>query len=135
MRKSIDVVGAVIVSRGRVLCTQRGGSGPLSGMWEFPGGKVEPGEVPSDALAREIDEELRCQISVGDAVTTTTHDYEFATITLATFYCTILHGHPTLTEHNEMRWLAPSELPRLNWAPADIPAVELIVKHLARLNA
>ncbi len=126
MTKLIEVVGAVIVSEGHVLCTQRGGNGPLSGLWEFPGGKVESGEAPNEALAREIYEELRCQISVGERVTTTRHEYEFATIELTTFYCALLDGHPSLTEHTEMRWLAPSELRTLDWAPADVPAVRLI---------
>jgi len=131
----INVVGAAIVAEGRVLCAQRGGTGALAGKWEFPGGKVELGEAPRDALAREIEEELRCQISVGEIVTTTTHDYEFARVTLTTFYCTIVNGHPSLTEHSDMRWLAPSELPTLDWAPADIPAVALIEKHLATSTA
>ena len=135
MKKSIEVVGAVIVRDDHVLCTQRGGDGPLSGKWEFPGGKVEVSEAPRDALAREIHEELRCQINVGEPVTTTTHEYEFATVTLTTFYCTIIAGNPSLTEHTEMRWLAPSQLPKLDWAPADIPAVALIEKHLAASTA
>lgn len=135
MKRSIEVVGAVIVSEGRVLCTQRGANGPLSGRWEFPGGKVERGEAPRDALVREIREELRCQIGVGEAVTTTTHDYEFATVTLTTFYCTVVNGHPSLTEHNEMRWLEPRELLTLDWAPADVPAAALIEKHLSTSTA
>ena len=70
--KQINVVGAVIVRDGLILCAQRGPGGNLAGMWEFPGGKIEPGESPRDALVREIDEELRCEVVVGDEVTTTT---------------------------------------------------------------
>lgn len=132
--KSIEVVGAVIVSGGRVLCAQRGGSGPLSGLWEFPGGKIEPGEAPGAALTREIYEELRCHITVGDQVTTTRHDYEFATVTLTTFYCSLTDGHPSLTEHIDMRWLAPDELRTLEWAPADIPAMALVEKRLTGIE-
>ncbi|MHC6178017.1 (deoxy)nucleoside triphosphate pyrophosphohydrolase [Glutamicibacter sp. X7] len=125
MKKQINVVGAVIEHEGFVLCAQRG-SGSLAGMWEFPGGKIEPGETARAALQREIDEELKCIVEVGEEVTTTTHDYEFGVVTLTTFYCRLLEGEPQLTEHTEVRWLAPSKLSSLEWAPADVPAVELI---------
>ena len=129
--KHIDVVGAAIVLEGRVLCVRRGGHDALTGKWEFPGGKIEIGETPRDALAREIFEELRCHITVGEKVTTTTHAYEFATVTLTTYLSAISTGRPTLTEHTEMLWLAPSDLHALDWAPADVPAVALIEEVLA----
>jgi 8-oxo-dGTP diphosphatase len=129
--KQINVVGAVIVSEGRVLCTQRGGIGPLVGKWEFPGGKVEPGEAPIEALIREIREELDCDIDVGSLVTTTVYEYDFGVVTLTTYYCSVVDGRPQLTEHTAMRWLAPSELRMLDWAPADVPAVGLIEQHFA----
>lgn len=125
MKKSIDVVGAVIVSDHRILCAQRA-TGPLAGMWEFPGGKVETDETPAEALEREVTEELGCQISVGDRITTTQHEYDFALVTLTTFYCQLLAGVPELTEHQAVRWLPAADLSRLDWAPADIPAVQLI---------
>lgn len=120
--KHIDVVGAVIVHDDLVLCAQRA-DGPLIGLWEFPGGKIEPGESPASALVREIREELGCDIRVGLEITTTTHEYDLAAITLTTFYCTLLDGEPTVGEHAAIRWCAPSELPTLEWAPADIPTV------------
>lgn len=83
MKKQINVVGAVIRHDGRILCARRG-PGTLEGMWEFPGGKVEPGETPRHALQREIDEELRCQVEVHDEVTTTTHEYDFGIVVLTT---------------------------------------------------
>ncbi|MBH0109783.1 (deoxy)nucleoside triphosphate pyrophosphohydrolase [Salinibacterium sp. NG22] len=128
MKKQINVVGAVIVREGLVLCAQRGTHGALAGMWEFPGGKIEAGETPRDALAREITEELECEVAVGKLITTTTHEYDFGTVVLTTFYCELLSGTPVLTEHAEVRWLAPADLSSLEWAPADIPAVELIQK-------
>lgn len=97
-------------------------------MWEFPGGKIEPGETPRDALIREIDEELRCKVVVGDEVTTTTHDYDFGRVTLTTFWCELVGGEPSLTEHAAVRWLSPEDLHLLEWAPADIPAVAMIAK-------
>ena len=126
MAKHVEVVGAVIVRDGRVLCAQRGSGTALAGMWEFPGGKVEPGEQPRDALVRELTEELHCDVAVGDFLTTTVHEYDFATISLTTFICEIVAGEPELTEHQDVVWLAPGELHTLDWAPADIPAVEMI---------
>lgn len=126
MKKSIDVVGAVILREGTILCTQRGLQGQLPGMWEFPGGKVEPGESPRQALEREVREELRCTIKVGQLITTTRHEYDFAIVHLTTFYCALLRGPPQLTEHSAARWLEPSALHTLEWAPADIPAVQVI---------
>lgn len=128
--KQINVVGAVIVKDGDILCAQRG-SGALAGMWEFPGGKIEPDETPRDALIREIDEELHCTVVVGDEVTTTTHEYDFGIITLTTFRCDLVEGTPVLTEHAAVRWLAPAKLSELEWAPADVPAVELLQRDLA----
>lgn len=126
MRKQIDVVGAVIVRDGLILCAQRGSNGSLGGMWEFPGGKIEPGESAREALVREIVEELRCDIAVGEFITTTTHDYDFGTVTLTTFWCQLLAGEPVLTEHAAVRWQAPHALGELAWAPADIPAARIV---------
>lgn len=128
--KHISVVGAVILCDEKILCAQRG-SGALVGKWEFPGGKIEPGETPRRALEREIDEELKCQVRVDDEVASTTYEYDFATITLTTFYCVLMSGEPTLTEHAAVTWLRPDELDTLDWAPADIPAVQKIKADLA----
>lgn len=128
MRGEIDVVGAVIVRDGLVLCAQRGPGGPLAGLWEFPGGKVEPGESPRDALRREIQEELGCRVHVGAEVTTTTHVYDFGEVRLTTYRCELVDGTPRLTEHAALIWLTPAELERLAWAPADVPAVRLVAR-------
>jgi 8-oxo-dGTP diphosphatase len=127
LKKQLDVVGAVIVKDGKILCAQRGTAGHLAGLWEFPGGKIEPGETPRAALEREIAEELRCQVSVGDEVAITRHEYDFAIVTLTTFYCTLIQGTPELTEHAAVVWLAPDDLGSLPWAPADVPAVDAII--------
>lgn len=128
VKKRINVVGAVVVKNGKVLCAQRGPNGSLPNQWEFPGGKIEPGETAHAALVREITEELECRVEVGDEVATTTYEYEFGVVTLTTFYCELLDGVPQLTEHAEVRWLSPGELGSLDWAPADIPAIEEIQK-------
>lgn len=124
--RQIAVVGAVIVRDGYVLAAQRGGSGPLAGFWEFPGGKVESSETPREALEREIAEELDCVVDVGSEVTTTVHPYDFAEITLTTFFCALVEGEPRLTEHQAVQWLPPEKLDSIEWAPADVPAVVLV---------
>lgn len=131
MKKQINVVGAVLIKDGLVLAAQRGEKMSLAGLWEFPGGKIEAGETPQQALARELQEELHLGAQVGDEVESTTFEYDFGIVTLTTFYCTLQHGEPVLTEHAEVRWVEPSQLPTLEWAPADIPAVEKIVKELS----
>lgn len=131
MKKDIHVVGAVVISAGRVLCVQRGPDGTLPGVWEFPGGKIEPGETPQQALAREIHEELRCEVTVGEKVTTTSNEYDFGIVHLTTFYCDLVGGVPELTEHSQLVWCDPGNLRDLDWAPADIPAIALIEERLA----
>ena len=134
-RREIDVVGAVIVDGGLVLCAQRGPGGDAGGMWEFPGGKVEPGESAAVALAREIHEELGCVVEVGDPVTTTRHVGASVVVVLSTFWCRIASGTPVPVEHAAIRWLPTDQLDELAWAPADVPAVELVTAHAARISA
>ena len=123
MKKSLEVVGAVIVREGQILCAQRGHHGQLPGVWEFPGGKVEHGESKAEALIREIREELSVEISVGTQVERTLHEYDFATINLTTFRCSIVSGDLSASEHSRLVWLYPADLFSLRWAPADVPAV------------
>ena len=130
MKKQINVVGAVIVKDGKVLCAQRG-KGSLAGLWEFPGGKIEPNEAARDALQREITEELLCTVNVGDEITTTAHEYDFGIVNLTTFLCELVEGEPVLTEHTEVRWLEPARMNEIEWAPADIPAVDLVRERYA----
>jgi 8-oxo-dGTP diphosphatase len=126
MTKQIVVVGAVIVRDGQILCARRAPGSTLGGMWEFPGGKVEASESPQGALAREIAEELDCLVNVGAEITTTSHAYDFGTVHLTTYYCSVSSGQPQAREHAELAWVAPHQLAELEWAPADIPAVHLI---------
>lgn len=120
------VVGAVISRDGLILCARKGGSGPLAGLWEFPGGKVEPGETDEVALAREIGEELGCTITVGAKIVSTRHHYDFATIVLTTYHCSLVGADPQPSEHAALRWLPAYKLGELKWAPADL----LTVTHL-----
>lgn len=130
MKKNIYVVGAVIVKAGKVLCAQRGPDKSLPNLWEFPGGKIEAGETEQEALIREINEELACEIAVGKKIEYTAYEYDFGIVHLTTYYCRIVAGTPVLTEHLDSKWLLPEELAGLDWAPADIPAIEKIAREM-----
>lgn len=127
MKKEISVVGAVVVDGGKILSAQRSESMSLPGMWEFPGGKIEPGETPRAALVREMKEELLCTVDIDDQVASTRYEYDFGFVTLTTFYATLIDGEPQLTEHSEIRWIDAADLDSVEWAPADVPAVETIM--------
>lgn len=127
-KKNIHVVGAVIIKNNKILCAQRGQTKTLAYKWEFPGGKIEKEETAKEALKREIVEEMECNIEVGEQVDHTIYEYDFGIVHLTTFYCTLSEGEPILTEHQSIKWLPREELTSLDWAPADIPAVEKLVK-------
>ncbi|MGO1640921.1 MAG: (deoxy)nucleoside triphosphate pyrophosphohydrolase [Candidatus Corynebacterium faecigallinarum] len=131
MKKRINVVGAVLTQGTKILAAQRGEEMSLSGMWEFPGGKIEEGETPQEALRRELEEELLCSAEIGEKVESTEYEYDFGIVILTTFFGTIVDKEPTLTEHSEVRWVEASDLGGLPWAPADIPAVNRVVAHFA----
>ena len=126
MSNPIRVVGAVFHDGERFLACRKKPGKPLEGHWEFPGGKLEPAQTPEQALAREIREELNLIAEVGQKVTTTTYEYDFATVELTTFYCTLVDGDLRLTDHDDTKWVTSTEAAHLTWAPADIPAVEAI---------
>ena len=131
MLKRIEVVGAVLVHDGRVFAAKRGPGKSMAGYWEFPGGKVEADETPEEALARELREELKIDVTVGEFIVTATHEADTAVIELSTYLCTIIEGVPVLTEHEEFRWIPDSQLSDVEWAPADIPTVELLQERFA----
>ena len=125
MKKTIEVVGAIIVDNGKILCAQRGPEKSLANFWEFPGGKVEVDETPIEALKRELTEELLITVTVEDEMfESTKHEYDFGIVHLTTFICHLQEGQPKLTEHVAIKWLPVEELDSLEWAPADIPTVK-----------
>lgn len=126
-KKYIRVVGAVIVnSDDEILCAQRPEDKNLALKWEFPGGKVEEGETETEALVRELEEEMECRIDVEDKITTTVYEYDFGIVELTTYYAKLLAGEIKLLEHIDMKWMSREDIGELDWAPADIPAIEMI---------
>ena len=116
--KIIEVVAAIIIKDGKVFATQRG-YGQWQGWWEFPGGKIESGECPQEALVREIREELDAEIEVGDLLETVEWDYPDFHLTMHCFLCSLLSDSFHLNEHEAAAWLTPDTLQSVRWLPAD----------------
>ena len=121
--KTIQVVAAIIIKDQQVFATQRG-YGEWKGMWEFPGGKMEPGETEEQAIVREIREELEVEIAVERKVCTVEYDYPQFHLRMHCFWCSIAQGVPQLKEHQSARWLAKEEWESVEWLPADVEVLE-----------
>lgn len=127
--KTIEVVAAIIIKDGKVFATQRG-YGEWKGWWEFPGGKIEAGECPKEALVREIREELDAEIEVGELLETVEWNYPAFHLTMHCFVCALLSESMHLNEHEAAAWLAPETLHSVKWLPADEGLVGRIKKLL-----
>ena len=127
--KTLEVVAAIIIKDGEVFATQRG-YGEWQGWWEFPGGKIEPGETPQEALVREIREELDADISVGALLETVEWDYPTFHLTMHCYLCTLLSDSLNLNEHQAAAWLTPQTLTTVKWLPADEGLVDKLRKVL-----
>ena len=123
--KTIHVAAAVIVDGIRIFSTQRG-YGDWKDYWEFPGGKIEPGETPEAALRREIREELDTEIVVGEKLTTIEYDYPEFHLTMDCFLAYVTGGSLVLKEHEAAKWLKKDELDSVKWLPADQTMIELL---------
>ena len=123
--KTVKVVAAVIRCEDKIFATARG-YGDFKGQWEFPGGKIEPGENPQQALVREIKEELDTEIAVGELITTIEYDYPAFHLSMACFWCSVVSGELVLKEAQEARWLSVDQLYSVKWLPADIEIVDMI---------
>lgn len=128
--KTVKVVAAIIRDGDKVFATQRG-YGEYKDGWEFPGGKIEPGETPQQALVREIKEELDTDIAVGDCLTTVEYDYPAFHLSMQCFWCTIVDGRPVLKEHEAARWLDAHHIDSVDWLPADLTIIDLIKDKMA----
>ena len=123
--KQIEVVAAIIYKDEAYFVTQRG-YGEFEGMWEFPGGKIEPGESSEDALKREIQEELGIDITIDEFLCTTNYDYPSFHLTMHCYICSIEAGEIVLREHKSARWLRPEELGSVKWLPADKDVIDVL---------
>ncbi|RSJ41151.1 CTP pyrophosphohydrolase [Streptococcus gordonii] len=125
-KKIINVVAAAIEKDGKFFCAQRPEGKSLGGFWEFPGGKLEEGESPEQALIREIKEELNSEIKIVSYINEASYNYDFGTVVMKTYHAKLISGNLELLEHQNSTWLAPHELSTINWAPVDRPAVRLL---------
>ena len=123
-----DVVAALIWQEDRFMICQRPAGKARALLWEFVGGKTEPGETFEAALIRECREELDLTVSVGDIFTQVVHEYPDIHIRLTLFHCTIAEGEPKLLEHNDLKWIHPREIPNFEFCPADVDILALIQK-------
>ena len=129
MKKLIKVVAAIIENDNHeILCALRSPTMSIPNHWEFPGGKVEENESLSEAIVREIQEELNFTIQFTEFFNDTTYEYQKFTVNLITLKCKHISGTPVATEHSKLIWLKRENLQSLKWAPADIPAVEQLLK-------
>jgi len=123
--KQIEVVAAIIRKEDKIFATQRG-YGEWKGWWEFPGGKMEAGETPEEALVREIREELSTEIRVDELLCTVEYDYPKFHLTMHCYLCSLLTEALQLNEHEAAKWLAKGELDSVKWLPADLQIIEQI---------
>ena len=123
--KIIRVVAAIIKYENKIFATQRG-YGEFAGGWEFPGGKIEEGETPEEALKREIMEELETEIKVGELIDTIEYDYPTFHLSMDCFWAEIVSGNLVLKEHEAAKWLIKTELDSVEWLPADITLIDKI---------
>lgn len=124
--KVIEVVAAIIYKDGAYFTTQRG-YGEFEGMWEFPGGKIEPGESSEDALKREIQEELGVDIVIEDLICTTEYDYPSFHLTMHCYLCSVASDEIELREHKSALWLTAEKLDSVEWLPADKEVVDKLI--------
>lgn len=124
-KKRIEVAAAIICDGNKMFATQRG-YGEWKDWWEFPGGKIEAGENPQDALKREIKEELATEIEVGDLITTVNYEYPKFHLKMHCFLCKMKNGNLTLLEHEAAKWLNLETLDTIKWLPADEIVVEVL---------
>ena len=126
MKREVHVVAGAIIKDNKVFAAQRGNKGETKFKWEFPGGKIEPGETPEEALHRELIEELSINVKVHELITAIRDEYETQILYIDTYRCELISGTPTLSEHINMAWSGKDELDKLTFSPADDPTLKKI---------
>lgn len=126
MKREVFVVAGAIIKDGKVFAAQRGNKGKTAFKFEFPGGKIEPGETPEQALARELREELSINVEVHELITAIVDEYDDVILHIDTYRCSLISGTPILSEHIAMQWSNKEELDKLQFSPADKPTLEKI---------
>ena len=126
MKREVHVVAGAIIKDNKVFAAQRGNKGETKFKWEFPGGKIEPGETPEEALHRELIEELSINVKVHELITAIRDEYETQILYIDTYRCELISGTPTLSEHINMAWSDKDELDKLTFSPADDPTLKKI---------
>lgn len=126
MKREVRVVAGAIIKDNKVFSAQRGNKGETKFKWEFPGGKIEPGETPEEALHRELIEELSINVKVHELITSIRDEYETQILYIDTYRCELISGTPTLSEHIDMAWSTKEELDNLTFSPADDPTLKII---------
>jgi 8-oxo-dGTP diphosphatase len=126
MTKIIKVTAAILEHDGRIIIAQRKSSDPLSGKWEFPGGKIEHGETPEKCLARELKEEFDIDVAVGALLGSNVHHYDHISIELKAYRASWVSGAISMNDHKAYRWVTIDQFTEFDFAPADIPFVEMI---------
>lgn len=131
MKKKIKVVAAIIENENNeILCALRSPKMTIPNQWEFPGGKVEENESLQDAIEREVQEELNCNIKALDVYHDNTHEYDNFIVNLISLKCKLIEGTPVNEEHSKLVWLKRENLDSLKWAPADVPTVDELIKEI-----
>ena len=131
MKKQTEVVAALIWDENRFMICQRPAHKARGLLWEFVGGKVEPGETKEEALVRECREELAVTVSAGDVFMDVLHDYPDLLVHLTLFHAKIESGEPQLLEHNDLKWITPAEIPEYDFCPADVEILAKIQQEYA----
>ena len=125
-KRELFVVAGAIIKDGKVFAAQRGNKGKTAYKWEFPGGKIDPGETPEQALARELVEELSIKVEVHELITSIVDEYDDVILHIDTYRCSLISGTPTLSEHIALQWSNKKELDELTFSPADKPTLAKI---------
>lgn len=128
MKRNVYVVAGAIIKNNKVFSAQRGNKGKTAFKWEFPGGKIDEGETPQQALHRELIEELSINVKVDELITSIVDEYDDVVLHIDTYKCELISGTPTLSEHIAMQWSNKEELDKLTFSPADKPTLEKIKK-------